>query len=237
MPKRYYKENEFVWLVAEKTKAKVISLDIPNLSARVSVKQGNGFTEKTVKFTEMDKLKTEKNKWGTVKTDTILFAKFRDNAIIPSKREEDGAYDIYCALEPKKVDGEDVYEMLLKKGQPNLVPTGLAMSLLPKYAFNLKAERGSTGTKGLTVLCGLVDSGYRNEVFVNIVPLHKDVLLTSETDKVEDLGETILYPTTKAIAQGYVQHNLHLAVKEIPLTQLQAIPSARGLGRIGSSGK
>lgn len=248
MVKRFYKENEMVWAVADKTKAKVLSLDVPNLSARISVKQEDGsIHEKTVKFMEIDKLKqktnksekpttihNQNNKESHTKKDTILFAKVRENAVIPSKREEDGAYDVYCALEP---NASGTYEMLLRKNEPNLVPTGLAMSLLSKYAFNMTNERGSTGSKGMLSVCGLVDSGYRNEIFVNIIPTWKDVLITSKVTEVKVLEDIILYPNSKAIAQGYVQYNLDLNVKEIAYEALLKIPSERGLGKIGSSKK
>jgi dUTP pyrophosphatase len=243
MAKRYYKNNETVWLKEEKTKGKVLSLDIANLKVRVSIKQEDGsVVERTKTFMEIDKLKTNKKSPEPArvvkeKQDTILFAKVREGATIPSKREEDGAYDIYSALEPRETEEGVVYEMLLKKFTPNKVPTGLSMSLLPKYAFNLKCERGSIGNIGVLILSGLIDSGFRNEKFVNMMPLWKDVLLTSKVTEVEIMDDIILYPVTKAIAQGYVQDNHHLKVKEISNEELVNIPSQRGLGMLGSSGK
>jgi dUTP pyrophosphatase len=243
MAKRFYKKNEMVWLVEDKKKAKIVELDIPNLTATVSVKlDGETQLIKKVKFMEIDKLKTPKNdikdiKKATGKQDTVLFAKVREGAKIPSKRFEDAGYDLYASLEPRETSEGVVQEMRLYKGQKNMVPTGIASSLLPKYYFNLKHERGSTGKYGMSVLSGVVDSGYRGEIFVNIVPLFKDVIITSTVTEPEDLGEVILYPYSMAIAQGTIDLVPNLRVKEITYDELKAIPSERKDGKVGSSGK
>lgn len=239
MAKRYYKVNEIIWIKKEGKKGKVVTLDIENLSAQVIYKKENGQNVvETFKFMEIDKVKAKnENSKTSQKQDTLLVAKVRDNAKVPSKREEDAGYDFYASLEPTQTDEGVVYEMYLKKNQANLVPTGIATSLLPKYYLNLKHERGSTGMQAMSILSGVIDSGYRDEIFVNIVPLHKDILITSKTDKVEDLGEVILYPYGKAIAQGTVDLVPQLRVKEISFEQLQAIPSERGTGKLGDSGK
>lgn len=250
MAKRFYKVNEMVWLTEEKVKAKVVSLDIPNLKVRVTIKQEDGsLIETTKSFMQIDKLRTKTqakiNVSGNItsklvttpKPDTVLFAKFRDNAIIPSKNHEDAGFDLYASLEGRETEEGVVFEKLLKKGEANLVPTGIGCSLLPKYYLNCKHERGSTGKHGMAVLSGVVDSGYRGEIFVNIVPMFKDVLITSTVSDVEDLGHVILYPYSKAIAQATVDLVPHLQVKEITLEQLKAIPSVRGEGKLGQSGK
>jgi dUTPase len=249
MAKRYYKIDEMVWLVSEKTKAKVLSLDIPNLSVRVSVKQEDGsFHEKTVKFMEIDKLIIKKNPIAKTdsksvakqrRTDTVLFAKVRDTAIIPSKRHEDAGYDVYTDFE-----GD---QLRLVAGESNMIPTGIASSLLPKYFFNLKHERGSTAKWGMSVLAGLVDSGYRGEWFVNIVPTKFDVIISKiypfpivNGKKKAVLDRTlgvVYYPADQAIAQATLDIVPNVRVKEITLEQLQAIPSERGEGKVGSSNK
>lgn len=243
MAKRYYKEKELVWMVEDKTKATIISLDVPNLSARVEISGENGAKiERTVKFMEIDKLRENqvinKTKNTATHKDTILFAKVKEDAKIPSKRLEDAGYDIYANFEEER--------MVLLKGEANLVPTGIASSLLPKYYFNIKHERGSTAKWGMAVLAGVVDSGYRGEWFVNIVPTKYNVIISKTFDfpvkdgvqkpcKLDD--DTIMYPYSLAIAQGTLDLVPDVRVKEITYEQLKAIPSQRGDGKIGSSGK
>lgn len=235
MAKRFYKENEMVWVVAEKTKGKVLSLDVANLSARISVKQKDGsFHEKTVKFMEIDKLKStlstkplSKTRWVTQKKDTVLFAKVRETAQIPSKEVENAGYDVYADFP------ED--SLYFEPHQTILVPTGIASSLLDKYALIVK-ERGSTGVRGMAVRAGVIDSGYRNEIFVaitneNPVPL----AIAKEYTKLSD--GVITYPYTKAIAQLLLVEVPKVNVKEITYEQLKAIPSKRGDGNLGSSDK
>lgn len=252
MAKRFYKIGEMVWLTEDKVKGKIVSLDTKNLQVVVTVKrEGGGLVEQVVSFMKIDKVKTKyTTKKVRVKTasaipykdvskkpDTVLFAKVSEDAIIPSKRLEDAGYDIYASIKLRETEEGIVKEMLLKKFESNLVPTGIAVSLLPKYYMNFKHERGSTGTRGMAILSGVVDSGYRGEVFINIVPLFKDILITSTVEEVEDLGNVILYPYTKAIAQATIEIVPELNIKEITYEQLKAIPSQRGEQKLGASGK
>lgn len=236
MTKRYYKVGEMVFVPSEKTKAKVLALDIPKLEARISIKHKDGsIHEKTVKFMEIDKLKTK----ATTQQDVVLFAKVRDSAIIPSKRLEDAGYDLYADFE-----GD---ELLLVAGEANLVPTGIASSLLPKYYFNLKHERGTTGKWGMAVLSGVVDSGYRGEWFVNIVPTKFNVRISKvypfpivdgkKKVVLDRTTNTVFYPYELAIAQATLDLVPDVRVKEITYEQLKAIPSQRGVGALGSSNK
>lgn len=244
MVKRFYKEKEMVWVVAEKTKAKVLSLDIPNLSARISIRQEDGsFIEKTVKFMEIDKLKEKKT--ATTKNvhteseqlDTVLWARVRESAIIPTKNEEDAGYDIYPNFT------ED--ELVLKRFEKNMIPTGIASSILSKYCFNLKNERGSTGKYLMLVLSGLIDSGYRGEWFVNICPLKKDIIISKTFNfPVKDgkpcpveLADKIYYPYNLAIAQARLEVVPKTKDKTISYNDLLKIPSKRGTGKLGSSNK
>jgi dUTP pyrophosphatase len=247
MVKRFYKVGEFVWAVAEKTKAKVVSLDVPNLSVRISIRQEDGsFIETAKKFMEIDKLKEKKVATASVRTqsqptqhrvDTVLFAKVRETAIIPSKRLEDAGYDIYADFE-----GD---ELRLIQGEANLVPTGIASSLLPKYFFSLQHERGSSGKWGMLALSGCIDSGYRGEWFVNIAPTKYDVVISKtyafpvvggKKKAVLDNG-VVYYPADQAIVQAVLHSVPNVRVKEITYEQLKAIPSERGDGKLGSSSK
>lgn len=48
---------------------------------------------------------------------------------------------------------------------------------------------------------------------------------------------TIYYPYTKAITSGAIVEVPQMESKEISIEELKAIPSARGEGSLGSSGK
>ncbi|EML6324923.1 dUTP diphosphatase [Bacillus cereus] len=233
--KNYYKAGELVTLKETKETVKVKDVNLTSYEATVTFKNGE---EKVVKLWDIRKLPIRKDSHK----DTVLFARVREDAIIPTKRDEDAGFDLYANLETARVvqEGEEqvhVRELLLPKGKPTLVPTGIATSMLPKYYMNLKHERGSTGKVGMNILSGVVDSGYRGEIFINIVPLYKDIVLTSAVTEVEEHENTILYPYNKAIAQATIEYVPPVRVKEISFEELKAIPSERGEGKLGSSGK
>lgn len=94
--------------------------------------------------------------------DTIKFAKVKENAIIPSKTLENAGYDIYGIFG----DNSDK-NRIVKPHQTKLIPTGIACALPTKYYFQVE-ERGSTGSKGIKKSAGVIDSGYRGEIFIAI---------------------------------------------------------------------
>jgi dUTPase len=246
MAKRFYKQGEKIWLKELKKVGKVVELNIPKLELTATYFVGKDELETgTFAFTDVDKLRTNESKSlivdskgnvkingnivATEKQDTILFAKVKPDAIIPAKNFEDAGYDLYANF------GEA--EMRISKNKPTLVPTGVAMSMLPKYYANLKHERGSTGLVGMAILSGVVDSGFRGEVFVNITPLYKDIIISKNVKSVVENEDEIIYPYSKAICQFTVDIVPDLKSKEITYEQLKAIPSKRGDGQLGSSGK
>ena len=91
------------------------------------------------------------NKMVTVDSD-LFFAKVKYNAIIPSKRDEDGAMDVYACFEQD--------HLIIDPHETRMIPTGIASAFSPKYVAILK-ERGSNGSKGSAQRGGVVDSGCR----------------------------------------------------------------------------
>ena len=167
----------------------------------------------------------------------INFAKVRSDAIIPSKRDEDMGFDVYACFD------EDY--IVINPHETKLVPTGLASACDPGYGF-LVFERGSTGSKGIARRCGVIDSGYRNEWFIGLTnTTNKTMFISklSEADTYRDYYQekvhvpSFVYPYTKAIAQALVIPVPNVNKKEISYEELQKIPSSRGLGSLGSSGK
>lgn len=190
-------------------------------------------------------------------TANVKFAKVRPDAKIPSKRVEDMGFDIYACFD------EDYIK--IGPNETKLIPTGIASSCDVEYGFVLR-ERGSTGSKGIALRAGVIDSGYRNEWFVGLTNTTNCTLYISKLSKEEIVdmeynagGElakgfdtlfgslcsikdnlektTMVYPYSKAIAQALVIPVPEVEVEELSYEDLQAIPSERGLGALGSSGK
>lgn len=229
----------------------------------------------------------------------IIFAKVKESAIVPSKEEENAGFDIYACW-----DGVEKKDKIIKPHTTKLIPTGIACALPINYYFQVE-ERGSTGSKGIKKSAGVVDSGYRGEIFVAISNVNdrylifgdKDTYLQdalnelkkwqsvdisnlTEQDKldmekflkdqyqdsydnltneekemviksvyqeikspdnddvlIKNISNAIFYPETKAIAQLVLHRVDNLPVKEISYEELKQIPSKRGTGILGSSGK
>lgn len=161
----------------------------------------------------------------------VCFSKISPVAIIPSKLKEDAGYDIYACFEADHI--------IIPAHQTVLIPTGIASACNEKYCFLLR-ERGSTGSKGLGLRCGVIDSGYRGEWFVCITN-HNDVdYAIAKKDSPlwkEAKDSLLLYPYEKAIAQALVVEVPSVVAKEIEYTNLLKMQSKRGVGKIGSSGK
>lgn len=183
---------------------------------------------------EPSKLSPYRDKRETQKKDSIMYAKLRNDAIIPSKRYEDGCYDIYANFEQN--------EIKVLPGKVVLVPTGIASAFSPKYRINCKRERGSTGKIGLAVMSGQIDSGYRGEWFIALYnPTDASIIISkevNETTAVSDQNGTVIYyPYTKAICQAAIEYVPNVEIVEIPFSELESIPSLRGKTKLGQSGK
>ena len=191
-------------------------------------------------------------------TTNIKFAKVRPDAKIPSKRDEDMGFDIYACFD------EDY--IVIEPHETKLIPTGIASACDSDYGFVLR-ERGSTGSKGIALRAGVIDSGYRNEWFVGLTNTGKKTVCITKLPREEivlkytemmttlqkfgnefakkcyeemmwrDASEFVLYPYEKAIAQALVIPVPKTVVEEVSYEELQNIKSERGLGALGSSGK
>lgn len=164
--------------------------------------------------------------------DTIMFAKLYDDVCVPTKRDEDGCFDIYPHF-----DSEHMY---FAPHETRMVPTGLISAFDQSYQVFLK-ERGSTGTKGIGQRSGVIDSGYRGEWLIPITNHNdKPLLITKETSEMalEALSDDyVVYPYSKAICQAAVVPVPPVHVEEVSKDYIRSIPSERGEGRLGSSGK
>jgi len=166
--------------------------------------------------------------------ETIYFAKLRPEARIPQKREEDAGYDIYACLERDFLRIEPLTTVL--------VPTGICSAFSSDYYFQLQ-ERGSTGTKGMARRAGVIDSGFRGEWKVALTNVNHRPLYIAKPEVFARLqereadGEILLYSTEKAIAQALFLPVPRTEIRELSPEELLSIPSLRGEGMLGSSGK
>lgn len=164
---------------------------------------------------------------------TIYFAKVKEDAIIPSKRDEDAGFDIYACFE------EDYIKFA--PFETKLIPTGIACAL-DKHHYLQIEERSSTGFKGLKKSAGVIDSGYRGEIFVclynaNSTPLYISKLEFEDIEKLEKKKPFVFISYKKAIAQGIIHKVEKFKTKEISYKELKEISSQRKTGTLGSSNK
>lgn len=176
---------------------------------------------------------------------TVKFAKVRENAIIPSKRDEDAGFDIYPCFD------EDY--IVIQPNETKLIPTGICSAFDKDYVFILK-ERGSTGTKGMGQRAGVMDSGFRGEWWTPITNHTNSIIVIGDEEKykadssketfsmlfgsvLNNWNGTIYYPKTKAICQALLVPVPEVEVEEYTYEEIQNIKSERMGGMIGSSGK
>jgi dUTP pyrophosphatase len=164
--------------------------------------------------------------------DVVYFAKVRPTATIPSKREEDGCYDIYACF--------DQDELILPPHSIIDCPTGIASAFSSKYRFDCSRERGSTGKFGIEPRSGQIDSGYRGEWFLKLTNITNDTIVISKIKEGIEYyygHKIIFYPYSKAICQAALEIVPDVNEQEITFDELRQIPSERGNGKLGSSGK
>ena len=196
----------------------------------------------------------------TLEDNDLVFAKVRPDAIIPTKEDENAGYDIYANFKEDYV--------VIPPQSTKLIPTGIASAMTDKYSLNV-AERGSTGKIGMKYSAGIIDSGYRGEIFIALTNTNINEIIISKLTKedlIEKYGEkdecgdihlsygkgkndyaylidryneftAIIYPYEKAIAQLIVHEVPKMNIKEVTYDALLKIPSKRGTGALGSSGK
>lgn len=169
--------------------------------------------------------------------DKIYFSKIKKNAIIPTKETHNAGFDIYACFDSDYV--------IIPPQETALIPTGIASAIPEGYYIQIQ-ERGSSGALGIKYSSGVIDSSYRGEWFLATINANSKPLLITKLN-IDALDENIkdiikkgyvIYPYEKALFQG-VLHNINNDIQreEIPYEKLAKIPSKRGDGKLGSSGK
>lgn len=175
----------------------------------------------------------------------LYIARSNEDVKFPTKREEDGCYDLYAYFNYTTNDYIDI-----EPGEIAPIPTGIHTALTPHHRISIR-ERSSNIKWGGLVVAGQIDSGYRGEIFVAIYNSNRDrtIRISKEVDKIEEAevfsatddyenGKAyILIPYSKAIAQFAVENVPLIKPVEISVEELMKIPSDRGTGALGSSNK
>ena len=159
----------------------------------------------------------------------IIFAKLREGAIIPSKRDEDSDYDLYACF--------DEEEFVIPAFSTRLVPTGIISAFDENLGVKF-VERGRNTKWCGIVQAGVIDSGYRGEWFCaiyngNSVPVH----ISKAVTEVQRSAEKLLVPYSKAVCQFNVREIPKVEIQEVSPQEVLACASQRGEGALGSSGK
>ena len=161
----------------------------------------------------------------------LIFAKVKEGAKIPTKRDCDAGRDLYACFD------EDY--IVIHPLETKLIPTGIATSFSTDYYAQIQ-ERGTTGSKGIKYGAGVIEGSYRGEWFVPITNCNSIDLIIGKKDATMNYHKDykyIWYPYEKAIAQFVMLPVPKFSEKEIPYEELLKIESERGLGALGSSGK
>ena len=174
--------------------------------------------------------------------DPNLYLQLEPGATMPSKRDEDGCWDLYAHF-PQD-------ELVIAPFTAALVPTGIRSAFSPKYRVAFR-ERGSTIKNRLIVRAGQIDSGYRGEWFMGLYNDSDTPLTISRTffagKPIEQQKLTVVYPSdTDRHVRVYIPYDKALcqfAVEEVPQTTIYPVSdvsvfsSERGEGKLGSSNK
>jgi dUTP diphosphatase len=133
----------------------------------------------------------------------------RPGAVVPER-----AYEGDAGMDLSACD-----RIELAPGERALVPTGLAVAIPDGYAGYVQPRSGLASRHGISIVNtpGLVDSGYRGELLVNLVN--------------HDLHETFVIEPGMRIAQLVI-----LPVPAVELVEVDELPaSERGVRGFGSS--
>lgn len=99
---------------------------------------------------------------------TMRIIKLKSNAVIPEYQTEHASgMDLCACLDAPKS---------LKPMERAMIPTGLAVELLPGYEAQIRARSGLSIKYGLTMVNGVgtIDADYRGEVGILVINLGQD---------------------------------------------------------------
>jgi dUTP pyrophosphatase len=108
---------------------------------------------------------------------SVYIKKIEESAVIPTRAtDSDAGYDLYSIS-----DG-----MVPARGR-KVVSTGISIAIPPGYYGRVAPRSGLAVKKGIDVLAGVVDSGYRGEVGVVLQNLSDEDFPYKKGDRVAQL--------------------------------------------------
>ncbi len=111
-----------------------------------------------------------------VMSDKLSIKKLTEDAKPPVRAHEgDAGLDLF-----------GLADVILAPRTPMRVPTGIAMAI-PAGFVGMICDRSSLGTKGIRVLGGIVDAGYRGEVQILLINLKDEPFIIAKGDKVAQM--------------------------------------------------
>lgn len=199
-------------------------------------------------------------------TNDLVFAKVKPNAIIPTKKYEDAGRDVYACFDEDYMVIPAHTTKLIPTGIASAMSPKYEIRLRDRGSngskgIHVNAGSIDSGFRGewFVAWCNTNDrdvilSKLSLEELTNkyvqkddwgdimipenpSLPLVKDKCGYFNENAVWFYADTIIYPYSKAIAQAEVCEVPVMNQYEVTYEELQAIPSERGTGSLGSSGK
>ena len=200
-----------------------------------------------------------------LKENDLLFAKVNPKAINPSKEDENAGYDIYACFDEDYMVIPPNSTKLIPTGIASVVSDKYYLQVHERGSTGSKGIKYGAGVidssyRGEIFIC--LNNINNTEIIISKLSLEElcekygrvdydldDKYVTTFLDygtgeyehaylvDREDEYTAIIYPYKKAIAQLVVHEVPKMNVKEITYEELQKIPSKRGTGALGSSGK
>ncbi len=104
----------------------------------------------------------------------IAFTKLSDKAIVPSQHSTaDAGYDL-----------ASVEAYTLKPGERKLLKTNIACAIPQGYYGRVAPRSGLAYKKGIDVLAGVIDSGYRGDIGIVLINLGQEDFEVQEGDRI-----------------------------------------------------
>lgn len=116
--------------------------------------------------------------------------KLHQYAITPTKANPgDAGFDLYFQNIP------DLTALYIRPHSTVKIDTGISIEL-PSGTYGLIADRSSMGSKGIKVMGGVIDNGYRGNIIVCLCNLTPNDITVSPGDKIAQLLILPLLETT-----------------------------------------
>ena len=201
-----------------------------------------------------------------LKENDLVFAKVKPNAIIPTKRDEDAGRDVYACFDEDYMVIPAHTTKLIPTGIASAMTSKYEIRLCDRGSNGSKGIHVNAGTidsgfrsQWFVAWCntndrdvllsklsyeelidkyGAIDEFDPYDTEIPLNPAKPYDALENATRVYDAYGDQlILYPYTKAICQAEVREVPVMNQYEITYEELKAIPSKRGTGALGSSGK